>query len=364
MRILALEPYYGGSHRQFLDAWSSHSRHEFTILGLPAHKWKWRMRHASVTLADQVAELTAAGGRWDAVFCGDMLNLPEFLGLAPRPVRSLPSVAYFHENQLTYPDERKEPRDIHFALSNMTTALAGETWFNSAFHRDSFLGALEALLADMPDYQLPDVVERIRSASRVMHPGVDRFQPRGPRPGGPMRILWAARWEHDKDPETFFDAIGRLEAGGAEFRLSVIGPQFGRIPPVFQTARGRLAHRIDRWGYQETLDEYRAALREADVFVSTARHEFFGISAVEAAAAGAMPVLPERLAYPEVFQLGKFPGAEALFYSGGAGGLARRLAELADGGFWPGAAEIVKPLAWPVVAAAMDDAIDALQADR
>ncbi|MDP6636024.1 MAG: DUF3524 domain-containing protein [Phycisphaerae bacterium] len=358
MKILALGPYYGGSHRQFLDSWSSHSRHDFTILHLPAHKWKWRMRHAPVTLADRVGELFASGDRWDAIFCSDMLNLAEFLGLAPSPLRALPAVAYFHENQLTYPDDRKDPRDIHFGLSNMVTALAGQAWFNSEFHRESFLGALEALLAAMPDYQLTDAPKRIRSTSRVMHPGVDPFPPRGPRPDGPMRILWAARWEHDKGPETFFDAIGRLQDAGVDFRLSVIGQQFNQVPPVFAAARTRLADRIDRWGYQETLDDYRAALMEADVFVSTARHEFFGISAVEAAAAGATPVLPERLAYPEVFQLGKAQGAEAFFYSGGARGLARRLTELADRRLWPNAAAIVEHLSWPTVASAMDDAIE------
>lgn len=364
MKILAIEPYYGGSHRNFLDAWVSHSRHDFTLATLPAHKWKWRMRHASVSLADRTAELAAAGARWDAVFCSDMLNLPEFLGLAPQCVRTLPAVAYFHENQLTYPDDRKDPRDIHFALSNMTTALAGETWFNSAFHRDAFLEALGALLAKMPDYQLPDAPQRIRSASRIMHPGVETFPTRAPRPDGPMRILWAARWENDKDPDTFFDAIERLEASGAEFRLSVIGEQFNQVPPVFESARRRFAHRIDRWGYQETFDDYRAALMDADVFVSTAIHEFFGISAVEAAAAGAMPVLPERLAYPEVFQLGKTSGVEAMFYSGGAEALASRLAELADGTLWPGAKEIVKPLTWPVRAAEMDAAIETLRPVR
>ncbi|MCK4372451.1 MAG: DUF3524 domain-containing protein, partial [candidate division Zixibacteria bacterium] len=36
MKILALEPYYGGSHKAFLDGWSSRSRHEWTILKLPA----------------------------------------------------------------------------------------------------------------------------------------------------------------------------------------------------------------------------------------------------------------------------------------------------------------------------------------
>ena len=31
MRILALEPYYGGSHRAFLDAWIDLARREQTI---------------------------------------------------------------------------------------------------------------------------------------------------------------------------------------------------------------------------------------------------------------------------------------------------------------------------------------------
>ena len=35
MKVLALEPYYGGSHKAFLDGWQKHSRHEFTVLGLP-----------------------------------------------------------------------------------------------------------------------------------------------------------------------------------------------------------------------------------------------------------------------------------------------------------------------------------------
>ena len=60
MKVLALEPYYGGSHKAFLDGWRAHSRHEWTILGLPAYKWKWRMRHAALTFAEQVRERTAA----------------------------------------------------------------------------------------------------------------------------------------------------------------------------------------------------------------------------------------------------------------------------------------------------------------
>jgi hypothetical protein len=50
----------------------------------------------------------------------------------------------------------------------------------------------------------------------------------------------------------------------------------------------------------ESRAEYCRALVEADVAVSTARQEFFGISAVEAAYAGCAPLLPDRLSYPEL----------------------------------------------------------------
>ena len=95
MRILALEPYHGGSHRAFLDDWSAHSRHDWTVLGLPPFKWKWRMRHSAYTLAEQVRERLAAGERWDALFCSDMLDLAAFYGLAPAELREIPSVTYF-----------------------------------------------------------------------------------------------------------------------------------------------------------------------------------------------------------------------------------------------------------------------------
>jgi len=331
MKILALEPYYSGSHKAFLDGWSSRSRHTWTILSLPGYKWKWRMRHAAITFAQAVAERVAAGERWDLIFCSDMLNLAEFLGLAPAPVQKLPAVAYFHENQLTYPVRHESERDYHFVLTNMTTALAASSvWFNSAFHRDSFLAALPALLKRMPDYQPLDAVERIAAKSRVMPPGIAAVRSRRSRKPGPVRILWAARWEHDKDPESFFEALKILKARGVEFRVSVIGQQFRETPPVFAWAKGHFAEHIDRWGYQPTRQDYEAALRDADVVVSTARHEFFGISVAEAVAAGAYPLLPNRLAYPEILGEQEARRKDGFFYSGEAGELAQRLADLAE----------------------------------
>ncbi|MCU0915180.1 MAG: DUF3524 domain-containing protein [Planctomycetes bacterium] len=370
MRILALEPYYGGSHRAFLDGWSAAGRHEWTILSLPPYKWKWRMRHAAVTFAEEVRSRCTRGECWDLLLGSDMLNLAEFFGLAPREIGDLPSMLYFHENQLTYPVRVETERDYQFGVTNMTSALAADAvWFNSAFHRDSFLQALEAFLSRMPDHQPFEAVARIRAKAQVFPPGVSVFGPRGTRPAGPLRILWAARWEHDKNPDEFFEAIQRLQDRQVPFRISVIGEQFREVPEVFARARQELADHIDRWGYVPQRSDYEAALREADVFVSTAAHEFFGLSAVEAALAGAYPLVPHRLAYPEVFEHYRDRPAPEVFYEGGPQALADRLAGLAarlgqGESLYRAAAPVrarLRRFEWPHLAPVLDHAVEQIR---
>jgi glycosyltransferase involved in cell wall biosynthesis len=340
MKILALESYYGGSHKAFIDDFSQASNHDWTILTLPAHKWKWRMRHSAITFAQQVSELVKKGRSWDVLFCSDMLNLAEFVALCPAEVAGLPRVMYFHENQLTYPVRVEDERDYQFAMTNLTSALAaGAVWFNSQFHMDSFLEALAKLLKSMPDHQPLEVCEKIRAKSSVRPPGIAEFPMATQKKSGPMRILWSARWEHDKNPEFFFEAIEILKAGDVEFRLSVIGQSFRDKPEVFEKAYRSFNEQIDFWGYQDSREEYGHVLNQADVIVSTANHEFFGISVVEAIAAGAYPLLPNRLSYPEILGLGRIKGAEQFFYDGSAQGLADKLIQLA--------ARIEKGLLWP-----------------
>ncbi len=364
LNVLALEPYYGGSHQAFLDGWRGRSRHAWTLLTLPAYWWKWRMRHAAVTFARQLADADPPP-RPDVLVCSDMLNLAELKGLTPH-LAGVPAVVYFHENQLTYPVRRLDPRDVHFGLTNVTTALAADAvWFNSAYNRDSFLAAVPELLAKMPDRRLADAAGTVAARSSVHPPGIDIFTPRPPREPGPIRIGWAARWEHDKDPDTFFAAVRALAARGGDFRLSVVGQQFRDAPPVFAAARDELADRIDHWGYQPTRDAYRAVLAGVDVFVSTARHEFFGLAAAEAVAAGAYPLLPERLAYPELLQLPEKPEMAEFFHDGSPAGLADRLAALARrADLWLGDADrarrVVRRFSWDIVAPALDHALAAL----
>lgn len=327
MRILALEPYYGGSHKAFLDGWIAHSEHDWTVLSLPPNKWKWRMRHSSVTLSEQTAQLSADGKEWDMLFCSDMLGLAEFRGLAPANTGRLPAVAYFHENQLTYPVEHPTDFDYHFVFSNMMTALAADrVWFNSDYNRQSFLSELKLFLKRMPDRVPLDCIEKILSKSDIRPPGIDPLPDRPPRRAGPLRILWCARWEYDKDPDLFFAALKRLETSDVDFRLSVIGGGDSReVLPVFKEAELQFKDRIDAWGYQKSREEYVEVLSNSDVAVSTARHEFFGISMVEAASAGVVPLVPTRLAYPEVFA-----DAEPFFYDGSEKKLSDHLRILAE----------------------------------
>jgi glycosyltransferase involved in cell wall biosynthesis len=353
MRILALNPYHGGSHQAFLEGWIEHSQHDFDVLTLPAYKWKWRMRHAAVTFAEQLAHPSRPAQQWDALFCTDMLNLAEFRGLCRTEARALPTVVYFHENQLAYPNRAASERDLHFAFTNITTCLAADAvWFNSAFHRDTYLAAVAEWMHRMPDHQLLEASEQIRRKASIHSPGIEMPSPRPTRRDGPLRVLWVSRWEHDKAPEKFFAALEQLQQRRVEFRLTVLGESYDNVPECFATARVRLAGHIDHWGYAPSREQYVQWLQDADVVVSTALHEFFGIAIVEAVAAGCFPLVPRRLAYPEV--LG---GHDVFFHDGTATGIAKRLQELSERvansvTCWPEARTgpaITAQYAWPIV---------------
>lgn len=300
IRVLAFEGFYAASHRAFLDGLAAHSRHQWTLLTLPGSKWRQRMLRGAVKLAGKTAELD---GQHDVIFATDMLDLADLAAQLPAALGELPRALYFHENQLTYPLRPGVKRDPQLCLINVSSALAaGLVVFNSEFHRRDFLGAVPGLLESLPDSGLDPVktAARIEKRSAVAHPGIDVEGIAAPERSGPLRVLWNHRWEYDKCPEAFFAALSQLARRGADFRVIVCGEQFHTWPEAFERGRSELGGRVEHFGYAASQAEYRALLGRADVGVSTAVQESFGISVLEACAAGCMPLLPERLSYPEL----------------------------------------------------------------
>ena len=120
LRFLFIEPFFGGSHRNFAEGLISHSRHKIDLLTLPARFWKWRMRGAALYFAKKIPSLN----KYKGLITTDLMSLSDFKSLTGRSCP--PTLVYFHENQLTYPVIHEKEYDYHFALSNMTTALAAK----------------------------------------------------------------------------------------------------------------------------------------------------------------------------------------------------------------------------------------------
>jgi glycosyltransferase involved in cell wall biosynthesis len=339
MRILFLNPFHGGSHAAVAEGYARHSRHDITLRSLSiAGGWRWRMRGAAVTLARMLREreqdretgrqetgdesdafvfsrLASRVSRpeYDLILATDMLDLATFLGLTRDLTSGVPAALYFHENQLTYPLPPGRARDLAFPWINYTSALAADAlFFNSDFHRRAFLGALPSLAGRYHDHQELDLIEAIAAKARVLPPGIDLARLDWPEIGdrgleignasasqSPI-ILWNSRWEYDKAPEAFFAALRGLEARGVDFRVIVAGEHVDPNEPTFRAAREWLGERALAWGYVPDIAAYRERLWRADIVVSTAVQEFFGIGVIEAMYCGCVPILPRRLSYPEL----------------------------------------------------------------
>lgn len=297
MKFLFLEPFFGGSHREFAEGVAAYSRHDIDLVTLPARFWKWRMRGAALHFSKQVPPLK----NYDGLITSDLMSLSDFRTLMGPTCP--PALVYFHENQITYPLAPGEQRDVQFGFTDITTALAARrVLFNSRTHFNDFFNALPDFLKLMPEYRPFWVVEAIRSKSGVLYPGC-RFPAQevfAPAMETPPLIIWNHRWEFDKNPAAFFNALDAVLRRGLDFRLAILGENFQMVPQEFIAARQRLGDRIVQYGYVKSKTAYRRWLKAGAVVISTADQENFGIAIVEAIRHGCLPLLPNRLAYPEI----------------------------------------------------------------
>lgn len=303
-QIWLISPYHTGSHRAWVQGYRAHSRHQVTLLSMPGRFWKWRMQGGAIELAAQAHKLLAQSGEPDVILATEMVNLPAWLALVRNLLPgSIPVALYMHENQLTYPMRPGEKRDLTYGMITWLSQLvADQILFNSSYHLESWFDELPRLLKHFPDFNHPQLVQPARLRSRVAPVGIDchLFGPPERHATLPPLILWNQRWEYDKRPDRFFALLYRLQEAGVPFRLAVAGENFRQVPGEFAEAHSRLDQHIVHWGFLPSRADYVALLNQADLVISTADHEFFGISILEAACAGAFPLLPNRLSYPEL----------------------------------------------------------------
>lgn len=242
---------------------------------------------------------------------------------------------YFHENQFEYPVREELERDGQFGWSQAMSAMVADLIFwNSNYNLQSFLAGLRKFIMTMPKEQRPNfevMRERITTKSTICYFPVNpvplNITPiSDPSPSRPLHIVWNHRWEWDKGPEILFRVLRKLispeekppspsatQASPSEssmvvsepkpeipqFYISIIGESFGEVPEFFESAKTEFSSYIKHWGYLESRGLYFNTLYDADVVVSTALHEFFGVSVIEAIKCGCFPLCPNRLVFPE-----------------------------------------------------------------
>ena len=301
MRIVVVEPYFTGSHRAWAEGYAAVSNHDVRLVTHDGRFWKWRMQGAALTLATELTDQVSAHGSPDVLLASSMTNLPSLLGLVRRDLGDPAVVLYMHENQLTYPVSPRDLPDASYAMGNwLSMAAADLVLFNSDYHRRVWFDALPRFLKQFPDYRHePPLIDAVKVRSEVLPVGIDLGRLDGPsfRTEPPL-ILWNQRCEYDKGPGDFVDAMLELDRRGCEFRVALAGERFVSEPSDFDRLRNAAGHRIAHDGYADDAT-YAALLRSADLVVSTARQEFFGIAVTEAVYAGAFPLFPDRLVYPE-----------------------------------------------------------------
>ncbi|MFP4673119.1 MAG: DUF3524 domain-containing protein [Opitutales bacterium] len=312
MRVLLLSAYHSASHRYWCDGlMRAFPEVEWTLKTQPARHFSWRVRSSGWLWAlDSDPDFRKP---CDLILATSLAGVVPMKAMCPA-LQGTPLWVYFHENQFAHPlsERQHAEHQAGWQFQSLQNAFCAD-WisFNTAFNRTTFLEGARRLLRKFPE-KLPEAaVQRLSEHSDVLPVPLTReFKAFRNTPKTRNLILWNHRWEWDKQPERFLAALIALHREGFDFELAMLGSGGGR-KNKFEAEAEELKSRIVQWGEVDP-DSYKDWIARADLGVSTAIHDFQGLSMLELAQAGATVIVPKRLAYPECLP-------QAHFYEGHPG---------------------------------------------
>ena len=301
-----------------------------SIVKVPSDRWKWRFMGAAAELLPHIADdddvVIVDGGLLDVTVLVALLQAQR----RQEQTRMPKIILYMHENQLTTPFAPND-RDVkagthwHYGVAHWRSLLVADGMvFNSRQHQQVFATALLQMISeqcprDAVDWHLSQAREALSTKTAVLPYGLELEQLRSlattlpssavsstsdlSKPTTPLLpvILWNARLEADKDPEAFVQLLECIRhEHQVPFRLIVLGTDPSKDQIWYTRFRRDFPDELLFLGWCTDRDTYAHWLSQARIVVSTARHETFGISMVESMYCGALPLLPQRLSYPEI----------------------------------------------------------------
>jgi len=299
MRILILSAYNAVSHDHLNKGLVKYiDDAEITLLTLQPRFFAWRVKGNSLSFAFENRDELTKG--YDLIFATSLTDITALRGFVPE-LASIPTIVYFHENQFDYPDNRYEQQGIEMKMTAIYNAIvADKVVFNTHYNMRSFLKGTKELLRKLPDHVPKGLVELIEAKSEVVHVPINPVKICEKKSDIPV-ILWNHRWEYDKAPERFLSALRKLKERTSDFKLNLAGQVFRNTPESYSVIEEEFSDHINHIGYAKSREEYEDIISNSNIIISTSMHDFQGLSVMEAADAGCIPVLPNRVAYTEIF---------------------------------------------------------------
>lgn len=347
MKVLLLSAYHARSHEQWCKGLQQHiPGAQFHLMTLPPRHFAWRIRGNA--LSWWARERVGLEQGYDLLLATSMVDVATLRGLVPN-LAKLPCIVYFHENQFAYPSSQHQQGQLEAQMVNLYAACAADkVVFNTQYNCETFLQGVDRLMRKLPDHLPESLAQTLRRKSDVLAVPIRCLSLTLAKPKSTFHVVWNHRWEYDKGPELLYNTV-RLLDPQLPLRFHIVGQEFRSSPAVFLQLHELLKQRnwLGRWGHITDEAEYHQCLQASHLVLSTALHDFQGVAVLEAVSAGCEPLVPDRLAYKELFAE-HYRYASQLEAENAAAALTRRAL------FWLNHQQLnvpsVKHLAWQTLA--------------